>query len=184
MKILALDFGSDMGWCYYNGDTLVSSVIRLKKDNYSSLGSRFLEFRKFLEGIFRDNKIDIIYYERVVRHIGSSAAHNYGGYLSVMMIFCEENNVEYLGIGVNEIKKRFTGKGVASKDKMVAVAQDMGYNVYDHNEVDAIAVMWYALDGSLNGKGHRSLTLEIKKKKKKKKNVFEQGYTKLLQGFK
>jgi Holliday junction resolvasome RuvABC endonuclease subunit len=54
--------------------------------------------------------------------------------------WCEENDIDYRAYGPQEIKKHATDRGNASKEEMVAAAQEKWpeRNVTDHNEADAL----------------------------------------------
>lgn len=55
----------------------------------------------------------------------------------VLLLWAEENGIEYRGYSPTEIKKHATGKGNANKDAMIAAAGARGWSVVDDNEADA-----------------------------------------------
>jgi Holliday junction resolvasome RuvABC endonuclease subunit len=56
----------------------------------------------------------------------------------VVKEFCERIHTQYRGYSPSEIKKKATGKGMASKDIMLAKARERWANVEDHNQADAL----------------------------------------------
>jgi len=72
---------------------------------------------------------------------GVDAAHMYGAFKAVMMTVCDEFRTPYVGIHVGTIKKSFTGKGNAPKEKVIAQCRVLGYTPQDDNVADAIATV-------------------------------------------
>ncbi len=98
---------------------------------------RFLRFREWLnEMLPRCNRVA---YESVRRHLGTDAAHIYGGLMAVLTEECERRKIPYEGIPVQHIKKHATGKGNANKDAMITAARQKwpAAMLDDDNEVDA-----------------------------------------------
>ena len=87
--------------------------------------------------------IGAVYFEEVRRHLGTDAAHIYGGLLGVVTAWCEEHEIPYQGVPVGEIKKHATGKGNADKGAMIAAAKARGHQPGDDNEADAIAIAYW-----------------------------------------
>lgn len=114
--------------------------ISFKQTHFSGAGMKYLEFEKWLNKITNNKNIDAVYYESVNRHIGTYAAHNYGGYMAILIKFCEEKNIPYKGVPVTVIKKHIAGKGNANKKDVVDAVNKNGFNVSDDNEADAIAL--------------------------------------------
>jgi crossover junction endodeoxyribonuclease RuvC len=81
-----------------------------------------------------------VYFEEVRRHLGTDAAHVYGGLLGTLVAWCEEKRIPYAGVPVQTIKKSWTGKGNAKKALMIAEANARGFSTEDENEADAIAL--------------------------------------------
>jgi Holliday junction resolvasome RuvABC endonuclease subunit len=85
--------------------------------------------------------VGVVYFEEVRRHVGTDAAHVYGGLLAVLTAFCEERAIPYQGIPVGTIKKFATGRGTADKAAMLAAIRAKGYAPKDDNECDAVALL-------------------------------------------
>lgn len=146
--MLALDLGSSTGWALQAGDDFITSgTVSLKHTRFDGGGMRFLRFRRWLEQLDIDaGPIEAIHFEEVRRHIGTDAAHVYGGLLGVLSAWCEENLVAYQGVPVGTIKRFITGKGNADKAAVIASVRAKGFSPADDNEADAIAILLWAIE--------------------------------------
>lgn len=143
MITLALDLGTRTGWATQDGDAIQFGYEDFKVARGSGGGMRFVQFRNWLNSLV---KPDQVVYEMVMRHVGTDAAHVYGGFLAILTAWCEERSIPYYGIGVTYIKKKWTGKGNASKEVMITETQRRGYAVNDNNEADAVAILMVGLE--------------------------------------
>lgn len=143
MNVLAIDPASLLGWAERHDGRIRSGVEKFHDPHFDGAGARFLRFRHWLESRPRP---DAIFYEAVMAHNGTLAAHCYGGFASVIQSFGEVNKIPYLGISVGTIKKSWTGKGVATKQEMIETARLRGFDPKDDNEADALAILHYALE--------------------------------------
>lgn len=148
--MLALDLGTSTGWALQAGDDFITSgTVSLKHTRFDGGGMRFLRFRRWLEQLDLDaGPIEVIHFEEVRRHVGTDAAHVYGGLLGVLTAWCEENLVAYQGVPVGTIKRFITGKGNADKAAVIAAVRAKGFFPADDNEADAIAILLWALETS------------------------------------
>ena len=139
--IIAIDPGTKCGWCVRGNTTtdIVSGVWNLKGGRFEGGGMRFLRFRHYLEETIRCSRPAMIVYEEVRRHMGTDAAHIYGGIVGQLTSICEEQRIPYRAIPVGTIKKYATGKGNAGKTAMIEAAQKQwpGFMPLDDNEADA-----------------------------------------------
>lgn len=142
MKALCLDLGTKTGWAIRIDGMAQSGVQNFKGGRYEGGGMRYLRFRQWLAEIQTSTQFDAVYFEEVRRHVGTDAAHVYGGLLATLTAFCEENNIAYAGVPVGTIKKHITGKGNAKKDMMIKAVTSRGHNPQDDNEADAIGIMY------------------------------------------
>ncbi len=142
---LALDLGTTTGWAIDDGRSITSGTINLKPRRFEGGGMRFLRFRHWLDEVRTTGPgpIGAVYFEEVRRHLGTDAAHIYGGLLGVVTAWCEEHEIPYQGVPVGEIKKHATGKGNADKGAMIAAAKARGHQPDDDNEADAIAIAYW-----------------------------------------
>ena len=136
--ILALDLGTKTGYALGTGGTTISGVWDFKNRRFEGGGMRYLRFRKALDEIHEATPLATVVFEEVRSHMGVDAAHAYGGFMAHLTAWCEEQAVPYQGVPVGTIKKYATGKGNASKEKMIEVARRAGYEPEDDNEADAL----------------------------------------------
>lgn len=149
-NILTLDLGTQMGWALRSFDqTITSGTVSFKHDRYQGGGMRFLRFKQWLEQMLSSvGSIDAIYFEEVRRHLGVDAAHVYGGFLAHLSAWCEQQSIPYQGVPVGTIKRQVTGKGNASKAKVMESVRQLGYQPADDNEADALALMQWVMENT------------------------------------
>ncbi len=143
--ILCLDLGTKTGWVLGDKENFYSGIENFTQNRFEGGGMRFLRFKNWLYKIMItcqeiNNPIKSIYFEEVRRHLGTDASHIYGGFLSHLTVFGDENKIPYSGIPVGTIKKHITGKGNASKKLVIDSLLSKGYKPTDHNEADAMAL--------------------------------------------
>lgn len=146
MSVLTIDLGTTTGWCLHSSGAFISDSVNLKGDRFEGGGMRFVRFRGWLQEIHSKTKLQMVFYEEVRAHKGTTAAHIYGGLQAILCTFCEENGIPYSGVPVQHIKKFVTGKGNAGKDLVISSVRKHGFEPKDDNEADAIALMLLKLE--------------------------------------
>jgi len=146
--ILALDLGTSTGWALRGHDGLITSgTASFRPSRYDGGGMRYLRFTNWLTEIDRlSGPVAAIYFEEVRRHVGTDAAHIFGGLLAVLTSWGELRGVPYQGVPVGTIKKYATGQGNAPKQAMIDAARARGFSPTDDNEADAIAILLWAIE--------------------------------------
>jgi Holliday junction resolvasome RuvABC endonuclease subunit len=144
MTLLALDLGTSMGFAILKDNKFISGTKKFAKYK-EQFGERFYNFRKWLLDIIERHHVDVVYFERVYGHTGTEAAHVYGGLMYALGSICFQHNIPCNGLTVQAIKKFMTGKGNATKEEMIAAAQQKGFAPKTHDEADAIAIMLLAI---------------------------------------
>ena len=146
--ILALDLGTTTGWALRTAHGLITSgTVSFRPSRYDGGGMRYLRFRGWLDHLAGDaGPISAIHFEEVRRHVGTDAAHVYGGLLATLTAWAENMAIAYQGVPVGTIKRHATGKGNANKDAMIDAVRARGFNPADDNEADAIAILLWALE--------------------------------------
>ena len=146
--ILALDLGTTTGWALRGFCGLITTgTVSFKPGRYDGGGMRYLRFTNWLTEIDRlSGPIEAIYFEEVRRHIGTDAAHVFGGLLAVLSSWAELRGVPYQGVPVGTIKRHATGHGNAAKEAMIDAARARGFSPADDNEADAIAILLWAIE--------------------------------------
>lgn len=146
--MLSLDLGTTTGWALRLASGAVESgTMSFRPTRYDGGGMRYLRFRSWLDGIAADAAgIAAVYFEEVRRHIGTDAAHLYGGFLATLTSWCEQHGIPYEGVPVGTIKRHVTGKGNADKSAVLAAVRARGFAPADDNEADAIAILLWAIE--------------------------------------
>ena len=145
MKTLSLDLGTNTGWAFRDQKGKIKSgSISFQERHFDSKAVKYIKFNSWLSLIHTNEHFDFIAYEAVRRHLGSIAAHAYGGFLAVLQMFCEKHRIDYIGYPVKEIKKHITGKGNANKEQVITAVKELGHNPRDDDEADAISILYLA----------------------------------------
>ncbi len=142
--VLALDLGTKTGWAMHDPVHLFSGTQNFAQGKFAGGGQRFVAFEKWL--LAKLEFADQVVFEAVRRHIGTDAAHIYGGMLAILTKCCEQASIPYEGVPVGTIKKHATGRGNAKKPEMIAAMVAKGHAPKDDNEADALALLYYALE--------------------------------------
>ena len=144
-SILALDLGTTTGWALKPPSGLIASgTVSFRPSRYDGGGMRYLRFRSWLNHLVAANAVSAVYFEEVRRHVGTDAAHIYGGFLACLSAWCEEHGIAYQGVPVGTIKRFATGKGNADKAAVIDALRERGFSPTDDNEADAIAILLWA----------------------------------------
>lgn len=146
--VLALDLGTTTGWALRGHDGLITSgTVSLRPGRFDGGGMRYLRFANWLAEIDRlSGPMATIWFEEVRRHLGTDAAHLYGGFLATLSSWCERSSIAYQGVPVGTIKRHATGKGNAGKAAVLAAVRARGFSPADDNEADAIALLLWATE--------------------------------------
>ncbi|MGL9758857.1 MAG: crossover junction endodeoxyribonuclease RuvC [Wolbachia sp.] len=139
MSILTLDLGKQTGWAILTDGVIESGSKNFHGSRFSGGGMHFLSFRNWLNSL---KDISAVYFEEVRRHLGTDAAHCYGGFFAVLAAWCEGEKIPYKGVPVKTIKRFITGKGNASKSEVIEAIREKGFSPRDDNEADALALMF------------------------------------------
>jgi Holliday junction resolvasome RuvABC endonuclease subunit len=142
MLILGIDPALSCGWALLDGERRVASgVWRLNETSRKeSDGVRFLRLRRHLIAALEE-RVELVAYEEVRRHMGTSAAHLYGGCVATIASVCEEHGVPVTSVPVAHVKQQATGKGNADKAQMVAAARErFSIEPSTDDEADALFV--------------------------------------------
>src|SRR3546814_20806183 len=105
----------------------------------------FLRFKRHLDEFNAAEPIDAVFFEEVRRHVGTIAAHVYGGFLAHLAAWCEHREVPYQSVPVGTIQRHATGKGNADKAAVLAATRTRGFTPADDNEADALAILLWAI---------------------------------------
>jgi Holliday junction resolvasome RuvABC endonuclease subunit len=151
--ILALDLGQKTGWAVRNTDgAIASGTVEFKPGRFEGGGMIFLRFRAWLQEVDETaGGIGGVFFEEVRRHLGTAAAHAYGGFLAHLTAWAEAIKLPYEGVPIGTIKRHATGRGNAGKNEVIAAVRAKGFTPADDNEADALALLDWALAHRLGG---------------------------------
>ncbi|GFR06856.1 holliday junction resolvase [Trichonephila clavata] len=141
MSVLTLDLGKQTGWAILTDGVIQSGSKNFHGSRFSGGGMCFLSFGNWLNSL--EHKFTAVYFEEVRRHLGTDAAHCYGGFFAVLAAWCEREKIPYKGVPVKTIKRFIAGKGNASKSEVIEAIREKGFSPRDDNEADALALMFY-----------------------------------------
>jgi hypothetical protein len=151
--ILALDLGQRTGWAVLNRDgAIASGVQEFRPGRFEGGGMIWLRFRGWLHEVDEmSDGVGVVVFEEVRRHLGTTAAHAFGGYLAHLTAWAEANHVPYQGVPVGTIKRHVTGRGNADKRAVVDAVRRLGFAPADDNEADALALLHWAIATGVGG---------------------------------
>lgn len=167
---MALDLATKTGWCYFPSNVIVGEVhlqqiipanyqsgVKTIGNAHSSLGSFFNEYRIWLrERLIVMRPFGVVYEAPFVRTGGKNKAGRGGfaneaaiarklfGLTAVTEEVVYDMQLPWIRqVKVEAIKKHWAHNGHATKEDMVAVAENYGFKPKDDNEADAIALAHY-----------------------------------------
>jgi Holliday junction resolvasome RuvABC endonuclease subunit len=137
MKILALDFGTKCGWAIGTPGNEISGTENFKSRASDSRGMVFVRFDRWINEMLCDHKPALVVHERP--HLrGRAASEVLNGMLGFMVKACRVHGVQYSDCASTTLKKFATGKGNASKEKMMeAYREKWKKDPISHDEADA-----------------------------------------------
>lgn len=133
MKILALDIATKTGWKTETS----SGTWNLKPNRGESEGMRVVRFKAKVREMITLEQITLVTYERPAG-LHKSSIMVASEMIGVLKDLCIEMGVEMACYSAKEIKLFATGNGNAGKPLMIQAAKDLGFNVEDDNEADAV----------------------------------------------
>lgn len=157
MKVLAIDPGTYCGWAFYKGDTTkewekqaVYGTWDLNPQRNESAGYRYLKLVAMLEAALKEfGQPEVVYYEQVERHMGTSAAHVYGAIVGHIQSFCDARGIQYKGIPIQTWKKHSIGNGNAKKELIYETMKKTFPNLGLQDTADALGILKYVIEKEL-----------------------------------
>lgn len=148
--IISLDLGLKTGVAIKHDDyTITSEVIDWKK-RHNTFGKQLLGLNSYLWALGNKNKSNIEVCIEVPHGGYFNASKILFGFMAIVYAFSE--SWDHLHITVHEyspkaVKKFQTGNGNADKQQMVeSVNRCYSKHITDHNEADALAMLYYHLE--------------------------------------
>lgn len=149
-RVLALDFSTNTGWAVHasgvitHGTQVFARYTGCKSKPADHVGKRYLDFMRWLKERIRDDKPDLIVYEKPMGHMKSAAARDIiSGFQGVMLMVSAAYNLPTKSYTQTEVKTWATGKGNAKKEAMVARAVKLsgGDSFVTDDAADAFLVL-------------------------------------------
>ena len=146
--ILALDLGTKTGYAVLKGrKVLDSGHWKLRTSRKGEFrGQRWKRFTANVKALVKEHSPDIIVYERVRRHVGTTAAHVYGGFLcqlELMEMHFDQNSIDVsiIPIEISTWKKASCKNGRATKVQIQAAARKrFRFKPTSEDEADALMI--------------------------------------------
>ena len=146
MKVLALDPGTLCGFAVSDNGRIISGMWDLSPQREESPGFRYVKLERHLRLLLEEGRPDVVVYELVERHQGTSAAHVYGAIVGIFQKFCAENNIPYKAVPNKTWKKVVVGNGNAKKEAIFECAKRLWPEITTQDEADARCILKYALE--------------------------------------
>jgi Holliday junction resolvasome RuvABC endonuclease subunit len=147
MNLLAFDLGKRIGVAALRNDNIKTKFLDIENE---------FKFMEYVGACIDYYQPAAVLYENAAFQQGMAAQfwHSQRGILAAI---CQKHGVLYHGVGASTIKKHITGCGRCPKPKrkgdpeygIFPALRARGYNITDHNEADALALLLYAIDTGL-----------------------------------
>jgi hypothetical protein len=158
MNILALDLGTKTGWALRENGRIESGVQTFDVKRGESPGMRYVRFNRWLSESLPGGDlagVRLVCYEQT-HNRGGSATEVAAGFATRVQEACAKAGIEHAAVHSATLKKWVTGSGRGNKDDMAAAVMAKGWltqaktercydGKLDDNEVDAVALLHYAL---------------------------------------
>jgi Holliday junction resolvasome RuvABC endonuclease subunit len=158
--IIALDLATKCGFAVLRGRKRLESgrwnLMAKPRGVLNHRGRRWWNLDFYLSNLLQKYHPDVLAYESVRRHVGTTAAHVYGGLVAVLELMdfeearhgetcespaCLSRPPEMLPVEISTWKKATVGKGNALKpDVQRFVKRRFRYTAPNDDEADAIAI--------------------------------------------
>lgn len=144
-KILAIDPAQQLGWSVNTVPKPTYGLENYKLRRDESFGYKLIQFKTFLKRVCEAEKINFIVFERPSGR-NSAALMSHAKFISVIEIYCGENEIPYRGYSAKEIKSFATGNGNAGKPLMIKKAIcNYKLPIKDDNIADALHLLHLAI---------------------------------------
>ena len=148
LSILALDLGSTTGWALRNDRCrILHGTAEFRPTRFEGGGMRYLRFERWLDETRKiAGGIDAVYFEEVRRHVGTDAAHVYGGFLATLTAWCEEQSIPTRACRSAPSSVTPAARAMPTSRRVIAAIRERGFEPADDNEADAIAILLWAIE--------------------------------------
>lgn len=125
MTYLGLDLGTRTGWALLDGDglRLGSGAWDCAPRRDEGEAHRWRRFSAMFLAQLVQHRPDVVAVEDVRRHLGTRAAHVYGGLRALTELMCLDCRIRFASVPVQAAKRTATGRNVADKVTMIEAAR-------------------------------------------------------------
>lgn len=159
MKILAIDIGTHLGYCYNCGDNLTAGTKTLATDKEikvmgktrmdRKLDLRPIRLYQFLMHTISEQKPDVLVFEDVEFMLYRKQTQLWSSLRGALWLACDDANLVTECVPVKTLKK-FAGHGNATKVDMAKFALKSGYALPDNLDDNGYDAFWIWLWGKTN----------------------------------
>jgi len=105
---------------------------------------RYLRFQNYLIALAARGA-EMIVFEEVRHHVGTAAAHVYGGLVAMITAVCEAHEYQYTSVPIGTWKKAVCGKGnIKPADYLAFVQENMASSCKTEDEAAALCILEWA----------------------------------------
>lgn len=144
-NILALDIATVTGWAWSDGTTIEHGLWDLRRAHVGHEGEVYANFENRLYDFLDRRPVDKIWFEELLFADKSLASVKLRTALRAYVVgTAAKNQIAFDSVAITTLKHFATGNGHAGKPEMVHACRcKLGFDVSDHNEVDALWVLHY-----------------------------------------
>lgn len=146
--ILAIDPSvHSLGWAYGDG-TPANTIIGTKSFSHCTLdyGFLFMTYKGWVCDMITEHQPTILAIESTYPGIKGKAGYLLNNLNGATHTAAYVHDIDRIEFTPKAVKKFFTSNGNASKIDMFLKAEEMGFNVSNDDEADAVAVLLTAID--------------------------------------
>lgn len=142
MKILALDLAQNIGVAIGDGSQSGTLLLSYNLTNYKAdYGHLAWTYSMILNDLITEHKPDILAIEDTTRFARGANAYHLHGLPWQTHMTAYVRDIPRRTFTPTAIKKFWVGNGKASKMDMIDKATDLGFNVRNDHEADALALL-------------------------------------------
>lgn len=144
---MGLDLGRRGGWAIrLNDGGLISGAEEYAKHGLTRSGDGWARFNRHTRNLVEMHKVEMVWIEDVLRHMGVQAAHAFGGFRCLVQLVAYDYDLEFRTITPSRLKQFQCGKGNMKKEQALEIAAEkhfrpLGLEPKSDDEADAICVL-------------------------------------------
>lgn len=140
-KVLTLDQGACTGWSIRTRPDRVMSGTE-DFSQYAGVDGRVHHhYERWLEGFLRTIRPQVVTSEAPIFR-GYNSEYLYG-FSVILQKLCFEMQIRTERVNLSTVKKAISNHGHADKERMIQAVRQLGYDVRDEHEADAVAILLF-----------------------------------------